>query len=168
MKSPNSRRNWVPFAKHWSLVRVVNHRIKPLYRCRLRHDRTATVWLQECSKKKIRNNHIRRASKGKRIFCCSTTCPLRESCRNFISKSLHFTFGYGTIFKVNNVDSMFLGSTNNWITFDCGATSESKSCFCRATVEPNCTAEIALQNRTAEEELHLIAPQRRDVWTTYS
>ena len=53
-------------------------------------------------------------------------------------ESLRFVFEYRAIFKMNTADSMLRGSTNMWITFDSGTTSESKSGFCRATVEPNC------------------------------
>ena len=114
---------------------------QPLFRCRRRHDRTATAFSAEMRsvvRIKICNTHIRPASKRKRSFCCSCTRCLPESCRNFISKSLCFVFEYCAIFKMNTADSMLRGSTNMWIKFHPGMTFESKSGFCRATVEPNC------------------------------
>ena len=114
---------------------------QPLFRCRRRHDRTATAFSAEMRsviRIKNRNNHVRLASKRKRSFCCSCTRRLLESCRNFISKSLRFVFEYRAIFKINTADSMLRGTTNMWIRLDSGTTSESKSGFCRATVEPNC------------------------------
>ena len=113
---------------------------QPLFRCRRRHDQAATAFsaeMRSAVRIKIRNNHIRHASKRKRSFCCSCTRRLLKSCRNFISKSLRFVFEYRAIFKMNTADSMLRGSTNMWIKFHSGTTFESKSGFCHATVEPN-------------------------------
>ena len=49
---------------------------QPLFRCKCRHDRTGAAFSAEMRsivRTKIRNNHIRLASKRKRIFCCSST-----------------------------------------------------------------------------------------------